>query len=101
VDRDDHIVECNQAFAEILGYTKDELHRLNMSEITTSKWHELVVKIIAEQVQTRGYSDEFETKLLKKDGKLFPVSARIWIIKDKEGNPIGMWGIVRDITEHK
>ena len=101
VDQEDHIVECNQAFAEMLGYSKDELHRLSTSEITPSEWHDMVAKIIAEQVQTRGYSDEFETKLLKKDGTVFPVSARIWLIKDKEGNPSGMWGIVRKINERK
>ncbi|MFX1521788.1 MAG: PAS domain-containing protein, partial [Promethearchaeota archaeon] len=101
VDMDNRIIECNHAFAEMLGYTKDELSKLSTSDITPSNYHDMVAEIITGQVITRGHSDEFETELLKKDGKLVPVSARIWLIKDKEGNPEGTWGIVREITERK
>jgi PAS domain S-box-containing protein len=98
---DNQIIECNHAFAEMLGYTKDELHKLNTSDITPSTYHDKVAEIITEQVIARGYSDEFETELLKKDGTLLPVPARIWLIKDEEGNPAGTWGIVHEITERK
>jgi PAS domain S-box-containing protein len=97
VDMDNNFIECNQTFAEILGYTKDELSKLNSSHITPGEFHEMVAEIINEQVIKRGYSDEFETELLKKDGTIIQVSARIWLIRDKKGNPKGTWGIVREV----
>jgi PAS domain S-box-containing protein len=100
-DMDNRIIECNHAFADMLGYSKDELSKLNTSDITPSNSHDMGAEIISEQVIKRGYSDEFETELLKKDGTLLPVSARIWLIKDKDGNPAGTWGIVRTIMKRK
>ena len=61
----------------------------------------VLTEIIEGQVIPRGYSDEFEMEYTKKGGKTFPVSLRLWVIKDKDGEPIGRWGIVRDITERK
>ena len=101
VDMEGNIVECNQAYADMLGYTKEELYNLKLLEITPSKWHAMNQKIVAEQVYTRGYSDEFEIERIKKDGTIIPVSVRVWLIKDKDGKPSGTWGIVRDITERK
>jgi PAS domain S-box-containing protein len=101
LDMDGNIVECNQAYAAMLGYIKEELYQLTLLELTPSKWRDMNTKIVIDQVLTRGYSDEFEIERIKKDGTFIPVSVRIWLIKDKEGNPTGTWGIVRDITEHK
>ncbi|MFX1521820.1 MAG: PAS domain S-box protein, partial [Promethearchaeota archaeon] len=100
-NRDAKIVDCNQAFADILGYKKDELYQRTLYNITPRKWHELNKKIFAEQVFVRGYSDEYEKEYIKKDGAIIPVSAKAWTIKDKNGNIVGSWGIVRDITERK
>ncbi|MFX1519406.1 MAG: PAS domain S-box protein [Promethearchaeota archaeon] len=96
-----NFIECNQAFADMLGYTKQELYSLTYWDLAPKKWHDLTAKIHAEQVFTRGYSDEYEKEYIKRDGTIFPISIRTWVIKDKEGNPAGTWAIVRDITERK
>ena len=101
VDLEGNIMECNQAFADMLGYTKEELYNLIYRELTPSKWHDMLDKVIAEQLLLRGYSDEYEKEYRKKDGTIVPVSVRIWPIKDKEGTSIGRWAIVRDIIERK
>ncbi len=95
------IVDCNQAFADMLGYTKEELSQLTLWDLTPSKWLNMNKKIFANQVYVKGYSDEYEKEYTKKDGTFIPISARAWVIKDKEGTPTGSWGIVRDITERK
>ncbi|MHA2062629.1 MAG: PAS domain S-box protein, partial [Candidatus Sifarchaeia archaeon] len=101
VDMDENFVECNQAFVDMLGYTKEEVLKLNSFDIMPKKWQEVLNEITEGQVIPRGYSDEFEIEYTKKGGKVIPVSLRLWAIKNKEGKPIGRWGIVRDITERK
>ncbi|MGA2404165.1 MAG: PAS domain S-box protein, partial [Syntrophobacteraceae bacterium] len=49
----------------------------------------------------RGYSDEYEKEYIRKDGTAFPISIRVWLMKNEQGQPVEVWGIVRDITEHK
>jgi PAS domain-containing protein len=57
--------------------------------------------IVINKILKTGYSDIYEKEYIKKDGTVFPVSMRVWAIKDEAGNNTGMWGIVRDITERK
>ena len=46
-------------------------------------------------------SNEYEKEYIKKDGTIFPISCKGWLIKDKKEKPMGMLGFVRDITERK
>jgi diguanylate cyclase (GGDEF)-like protein/PAS domain S-box-containing protein len=94
------ITECNQPYAEMLGYSREELKRLRHQKITPSKWHAFNEDVFRE-VMERGYSYEFEQEYIRKDGKVFPVSLRTWRIDDETGNPVGMYSVVRDITERK
>jgi len=98
---DGRITECNQAFADMLGYSKDELKNLTYQQITPKRWHQMEDKIVKEQILKRGYSDEYEKQYIRKDGTVFPISARVWLRTDKDGKPLGMWGMVRDVTERK
>ncbi|MFX1521022.1 MAG: PAS domain S-box protein, partial [Promethearchaeota archaeon] len=96
-----NILECNQAFADMHGYTKEELSKMTLWDVIDKKWHFIAEKIRTEQILKRGYSDVFEAENIKKDGTVFPVSVRTWLIKDKEGHLDEFWGIIRDITERK
>ena len=100
-DMNGKINDCNQAFADMLGYTKEELCKLTILDLRPHKWHDKMAKIHTDQVLTRGYSDEVELELIKKDGTLIPVSVRLWLSKDKEGKPTGTWAIIRDISDWK
>jgi len=95
------ILDVNQACLDMLGYSKDELRRLTHRQLTPRKWHESEADIVKNQILARGYSDEYEKEYIRKDGTAFPISIRIWLVKNEQGQPVGMWGIVRDITEHK
>jgi PAS domain S-box-containing protein len=91
----------NKAFLDMLNYPPDELALLNSQQITPAKWHETESNIIRQQVDKRGYSDEYEKEYIRKDGSIIPVSLRLWLIRDTKGQPESMWGIIRDITEIK
>ncbi len=100
-DMNGQILDVNQAYLDMLGYSKDELRRLTHQQLTPRKWHESEADIVKNQILARGYSDEYEKEYIRKDGTAFPISIRVWLIKNEQGPPVGMWGIVRDITAHK
>jgi PAS domain S-box-containing protein len=100
-DLEGNILECNKHYLDMLGYTADEIKKLKYTDITPEKWHEMERKIKEEQVIKRGYSDVYEKEYVKKDGTIFPVELRGFLLRDSNGNPEGMWSIVRDITERK
>jgi Signal transduction histidine kinase len=59
------------------------------------------LEILSTQLLKNGFSGEYEKEYIRKDGTVFPVACRIWMIRDEQGHPIGSWGIVRDITDRK
>ena len=95
------IVENNQGFLDMLGYTQEEIQDLRYQDITPAKWHQFEADIIEQQVLTRGYSDTYEKEYIRKDGTIFPVELRTYLVEDDTGTPIGMWAFIRDITERK
>ena len=52
-------------------------------------------------LRTHGYVDDFGVRLKKKDGTPVDVSVSSSFCYDDHGNPVGMEGIIRDITERK
>lgn len=100
-DMDGGIRDCNQAYLEMLGYTREEISSMSYKDITPEKWHALEDRMIESVILSRGYSDEYEKEYIRKDGRVFPVRLRVWLIRDGNGDPSGMWAFVRDITESK
>ncbi len=94
------ITDCNRAYAQMLGYSSEELKKIRYQDITPSRWHELNEKMFL-QVMKRGYSDVFEKEYIRKDGTVFPVSLHAWRMDDEGGNAVGVGAIVRDISERK
>ncbi|MBN2160868.1 MAG: PAS domain S-box protein [Spirochaetes bacterium] len=101
LDLNGRILEFNTAYQSMTGFSAGELHAKTLWDLTPLKWHDMEKKIIAEQVLARGHSDIFEKEYIKKDGTIFPVELRVYLIQDEEGNNTGMWSIVHDITKRK
>ena len=101
VNMDGKIIEFNSAFLDILGYTEDEIHELTNEDITPKKWRQIEIKIIQEQILKQGFSNLYEKEYIRKDGTIIPVELTNYLIKDGDGNPTGIWAIVRDISERK
>ena len=99
-DLQGRMVDCNIAYARMLGYSKKELRHMTAHELMPEKWHEQREKIVNKVLQT-GRSIVFEREYKRKDGSVFPASVRTWRVTDGKGKVIGIWSIVRDITEQK
>jgi PAS domain S-box-containing protein len=101
VDMAGHILEFNTAYRDMLGYSEEALSKLTYGDITPDRWHAFEAKIVEEQILARGYSDVYEKEYRKKDGAIFPVELRAFLMRDEAGQPASMWAIVRDISERK
>lgn len=101
VDLNGKFLECNHSYQQMVGYTMDELNQMKFNDLTPNYWHDYEWKIINEQVLKEGNSIVYEKEYRRKDGTLFPVELRAFVIKNESGENEGMWAIVRDITKRK
>ncbi len=99
-DLQSRMIDCNLAYAKMLGYTKKELRNLSVQDLILEKWLDEREKIVKKVLQT-GRSIVFEREYRRKDGSVFPASVRTWRLTAGKGNIVGIWSIVRDITEQK
>jgi len=100
-DMEGRVVECNNSYSEMLGYSEEELKNMNYIDLTPEKWHDTEKKIIDNSITSGGKSEVYQKEYIRKDGTVFPIELRTYIIRDDDGNPSGMWGVIRDITQRK
>jgi PAS domain S-box-containing protein len=99
-DLQGRMIDCNKAYAKMLGYSKKELKHLSVQQLLPDKWIEQREKIVKKVLQT-GRSIVFEREYKRKDNSVFPASVRTWRLTAGKGKVIGIWSIVRDISEQK
>ncbi len=99
VDLEGNLLFLNKAFANMHGYDPDELIGKNLSIFHTP---EQMPSVDAANRKLRE-EGEFSGEVwhLRRDGTEFPTLMKNSLLRDSEGNPIGMIGSVRDITEQK
>jgi PAS domain S-box-containing protein len=100
-DLQGRIIEFNQSYCDMLGYSPAELYRLTYHELTPEKWHPVEATIVENQILPKGFSDVYEKEYIRKDGTVFSVDLRVGLTRDAMGNPESMWAIVRDISSRK
>jgi len=100
-DMEGNFIDANKAFLDMLGYSKEELSKLTIRQLTPSKWHEMEDNRMILQLSEEGESGVYEKEYINKNGTIIPTDVRFWIIKDDQGDPIMTWAIVRDITKRK
>ena len=101
VDMSGRIIDCNQTFQDMLGYTAEELKRKTYTDLTPEKWHALEQKIVDEQIIPLGQSAVYEKEYKHRDGRVFPVELKTVLLRDQHDHPEAMWAIIRDISERK
>ncbi|MEJ6481520.1 PAS domain-containing protein [Nostoc punctiforme UO1] len=70
----DHITEANEAFLEMVGYTREELlaGKVRRKQMTPPEYHALDEQGI-EQLLTVGVCNPFEKEYIRKDGSRIPI----------------------------
>ncbi|NTV62786.1 MAG: PAS domain S-box protein [Oscillochloris sp.] len=101
VDMSGLIVQYNRSFRELIGYSDEEILHLTYKDITPLEWHAAEDQIVREQILTRGYSDIYEKEYRTKSGTIISIELRAVLTRDDQGQPSGMWAMIRDISARK
>ena len=98
-DTDDRIVDVNDEFTRMFGYSREEVIGRPINEVVASPDFQEEAARISEQV-LRGQRISIESKRKRKDGTLISVSI-IGAPIFHNGKQVGDYAIYRDITEHQ
>jgi len=99
-DRHEHF--SNRAMREILGYTEEELSRLEKwDEITHPDDRVACAERYAALLQGKHERDEYEQRFVGRDGSLVVVNGRFTVLRDAAGKPEYVVALTEEITERK
>lgn len=88
----------NRGAERALGYSRVEVigRRIESLYVDPSERH-----LVAQRLTGTGNIQNYETRLLAKDGQVRTVLLTLSLLRDREGNPIGTIGISKDVTQEK
>lgn len=95
---DGEILECNKAFLDIFGYTKEEIISAHHEKLCPNFWPEMPDSVASDDSRWKGNYQEMIQDCARKDGRIITVSVKTWRILDTQGRPVGMWSMVGDIS---
>lgn len=97
-DLDGKIIQANQLAAELLGFDREELHRLSIFDITVADELEAVQQYMDKLVNGSRLST-YTRHYLKKSGEVLPTENNTVLVRDVDGHPKFFQNIARDISE--
>ncbi|NGN99614.1 EAL domain-containing protein [Grimontia sp. S25] len=99
-DSQTRIIEVNQAFCRITGYTLDEVKGKNPSVLQSGRQDEKFYKNMWHSLEKKGHwSGEIWNR--RKDGEMYPELLTISAVTDEQGNPANYVAVFSDITAYK
>ncbi len=97
---DGKFVLANQAFANLTGYSRQELLGMRYGQLTPDEYSRVQAAATARVIET-GEPAEYEKEFIRRDGSRVPVALTLSMVKGEDGKPAGLAAIIRDITERK
>lgn len=96
-DLENNIIYVNDAFVKMYGYSREEIAGLNVEILRTdSDVGDSPSDIIGITI-SKGWHGKLKNK--RRDGTIFPIELLTSTVKDENGQPMALVGVVRDITE--
>lgn len=99
-DLDGNYISINQMAERVLGYSSDEALTMNIEQIAAAEHVDLVKHNLARKLAGDVAQTVYELDCIRKDGRRITLEVNSSVIH-KDGKPIAVQGIARDITERK
>jgi PAS domain S-box-containing protein len=100
-DTEGVILEANPAFCELLGRGRRDVVGKAVLDFTPADERRREREIIRRLVASGHSSHEFEKGLVTGDGRELLVRVNCWLQRGESGEPVALWGIIRDITDRR
>lgn len=96
------IIDCNPAASELFGYHKDEIlgQTVDFLHVDGAARQEFRRQLYL-AVEKDGFLSDFEFRMRRKDGMIFPSEHNVMPLEDPQGGYTGWMSVVRDITVRK
>jgi two-component system, sensor histidine kinase and response regulator len=92
----------NRALQEMLGYSGEELSRIEQwDEVVAPEERASGAKRYAELIQGKRDTDEYEQRLIRRDGSVVIANEKFQVLRDADGEPQYIVGLTEDITERR
>ena len=94
------VLNCNQTFAETLGYTREEVLNRKITDFYHPDCHEAFNRVFARFLDKGAVNNE-ELQLRRRDGRRIDVLLNVSAVRDEEGRILHTRSTWIDITEKK
>lgn len=101
VSPDGVLLEINDKFSQLVGYTKEELHQITFQEITHPDDLQLDEKHVEQVLAGKMDSFEIEKRYIHKNGQPVWVRLHSNVVREKDGDIKYAIAVVTDISERK
>jgi diguanylate cyclase (GGDEF)-like protein/PAS domain S-box-containing protein len=101
VDTTYRFIEVNEAFCQMLGYTREELLKLRVRDVSHPDDYDVAADLFARAVQGEIPTYRLEKRYLKKTGEEVWVQLSSSMVLDAVGKPAYSIGVMQDITERR
>ena len=92
----------NDALLKLLGYTREEMQRMNYRQYSDKKNSDIAFRVFHQVFKTGNPVIKLDWQIINKKGEKRNVEISVSLVHDIQGKPQGFRGIISDITErHK
>ncbi len=91
----------NQRFADMLGYTREELLESPVKDVTHPDDYDRDFELAQRLIEGRADSYAREKRYLRKDGQILWAAVATTLVRKADGTPDYFAGVIADITERK
>jgi sigma-B regulation protein RsbU (phosphoserine phosphatase) len=99
MDENLHIMDVNDAYCRLLGYTREEILGKTPLDLATEEFRQFMetnrISILSKEYR------KLEGTVIAKDGRHVPILIHGSTLRDDRGNVIGNMAFITDMTEHK
>ncbi len=98
MDESGKLTDFNNAFLIMTGYSATEANEIPLRDYFAPDSREFLDSIFENILEKKSIVD-YETRFIRKDGEVFPVSFDATLMEDDQGNVNGIIAVIRDMTE--